>query len=114
MDAQTRPKRVTCTSHFPPHRPWMRLSSEQLRCSLGWLHEQVRLDLMRDTADCPNLRLTKETATFGEFESSLNAMWTHRRSGMDDLLQIAVYEVCEVGNPANVLVHGELEFVLVA
>jgi|SRR5580704_14562207 hypothetical protein len=114
MDTQTRPKTVVCGSRFPPHQIWIRMNADQLERSLYWLHEQIRLNLMRDIDDGVNLRLSKETIELGEFNGSLNVMWAHRRSGADDRLHIAVYEVCEVGNPGNVLVRGELEFTAAA
>jgi hypothetical protein len=88
----------------------MRMNDAQLKSSLPWLHEQVRLDLMRDAGTGVDLRLSKQTIEFGELKDALSVMWTYRRSGANDRLQIAVYEVCEVGNTGNILVRGELEF----
>jgi hypothetical protein len=114
MDAQTKQKTVAVVSHFPPHRIWMPMSPAQLQRSLPWLHEQVRLDLMRDIRNCPDLRLAKEAVTFEGFKDALHVMWTYLRSGVGEQLHIVRYEVCEVGNTKNVLVQGELEFIPVA
>jgi hypothetical protein len=114
MDAKT-PITETVVSldvcSFPPHRAWMRMTWGQLRRSLFWLHEDIRLDVMRTQEDWPALEFEDEMVHIPKFCGARDLMWCHRCSGIVGRNVLLVeYEICEIGKPQQVIVEGELKF----
>lgn len=94
---------------FATDRTWMPMSEEQLRRSMYWLFEEIRLTLKKETGT--ELKICGMSADLKKFDGARSLLWTYRPNGVgSDRTMRVHYLVYEMGKRGNVLLEGDLTF----